>query len=122
MLSSKVVLLALAVAGAGGLGAGVWAGAAGHGLAGRGPGFGHDRVMLHKFVDFLVEEKLTEIGATEAQKQKVREVKQRLAAEGQALHAAPGTPSSGSSCTPTGRPSARSCSRSWPRTSPTRPA
>lgn len=87
MLSSKVVLLALAVAGAGGLGAGVWAGGAGHGFGGRGPGLGHDPVMLHKFVRFLVEEKLTEIGATEAQKQKVREVEQRLVAEGQALHA-----------------------------------
>ncbi len=85
MLSSKVVLLALAVAGAGagGLGAGVWAGGAGHGFGGRG----HDRVMLHRFVQFLVEEKLTEIGATEAQKQKVREVEQRLMADGQALHA-----------------------------------
>jgi len=87
MLSSKVVLLALALAGAGGVGAGVWAGGATHAFAGRGPGFGHDREMVHKFVQFLVEEKLTEIGATQAQKQKVREVQQRLVAEGQALHA-----------------------------------
>lgn len=85
MLSSKVVLLALAVAGAGGVGAGVWAGGAGHGFGGRG--FGHDREMIHRFARFLVEEKLTEIGATDAQKQKVREVAQRLATDGQALHA-----------------------------------
>lgn len=87
MLSTKVALLALALAGAGGLGAGVWASGQGHGFGGLGRGFGRDSALVHKFVDFVVEEKLTELGATEAQKQKVREIKQRLASKGQALHA-----------------------------------
>ena len=87
MLSGKFVLLALALAGAGGLGAGVWANGRGHGFGSRGHGFGQDSAMVHKFVDFLVEEKLSEIGATEAQKETVRAVKRRLAAEAQALHA-----------------------------------
>lgn len=86
MLSTKIVLLALTVAGAGALGAGVWANGRGHGFGGR-HGFGRDSAMVHKFVEFLVEEKLTEIGATEAQKQKVREVEQRLVSQGHALHA-----------------------------------
>ena len=42
--------------------------------------------MMHKFVDFVVNEKLDEIGATDAQKQKVREIKDRLLKDARALH------------------------------------
>ena len=42
--------------------------------------------MRRKFIDFMVNEKLDAIGATDAQKQKVVEIKDRLLQEAQALH------------------------------------
>jgi Spy/CpxP family protein refolding chaperone len=80
MLSLKIPLLAtLAVSGTGLLGLGAWS--YGHG------GFrGHrDHAMMHKFIDFAVNEKLSELGATEVQKQKVREIKDRLVKDGHPL-------------------------------------
>ncbi len=41
--------------------------------------------MVHKFVDFAVDAKLDEIGATDAQRQKVREIKDRLIKDGHSL-------------------------------------
>jgi Spy/CpxP family protein refolding chaperone len=82
-----MTIVALAVSGAGALGlGGVWAAAAHGGF--RYGGHGHrDGVMVHKFVDFVVNEKLDEIKATDEQRQKVREIKDRLMKDGHALRA-----------------------------------
>ena len=80
MLDLKIAALVMAVGGAGALGAGAFQAHGGFG--------GHrDGALMHKFIDFAVNEKLDEIGATEAQKQKVREIKERLVSEGHALRA-----------------------------------
>jgi len=56
------------------------------------PGFhggahGHrDHALMSRFVEFAIDEKLKELNATDAQKQKVLEVKERLMREGKALH------------------------------------
>ena len=81
MIATKMAVLALAVGGAGVVGAGTLHARAQGGFRGHG-----DRVMMHKFVDFVVNEKLDEIGATESQKQKVREIKDRLQKDAKALH------------------------------------
>jgi Spy/CpxP family protein refolding chaperone len=81
MIDAKLALLALTTSGVGIFGLGAWKVHAQGGLGGH-----RDPVMIHKFVDFAVNEKLDEIGATEAQKQKVREVKERLMKDGRALH------------------------------------
>ena len=81
MIGTKMAVVALALGGVGILGAGAL-----HAHA-RGGFFGHrDAAMRRKFIDFMVNEKLDAIGATDAQKQKVREIKDRLVKDGQALH------------------------------------
>ena len=82
MIDLKLGLLALAAVGATGvLGAGALR-AHGHGGF---PGHG-SHAMMEKFIDFTLNEKLDEIQASEVQKQKVREIKDRLVLEGKALH------------------------------------
>src|SRR5262249_17581217 len=83
MLNAKGILLAAPAPGSGALGGGAL-----HTYAGRcfyGHGFGSHGAMVHKFVDFVVNEKLNEIGATDAQRQKVNEIKDRLMKKGEAL-------------------------------------
>ncbi len=80
MLDPRIAVLTLAVSGAGIIGAGAWTAYAHCGLRGHG-----DHAMVHKFVDFAVSEELSEIGATDAQKQKVREIKDRLLKDGHPL-------------------------------------
>lgn len=79
MFDPRIAVLAAAVSGAGLVGVGAYSYA--HGGF-RGP---RDPAMLHRFIDFVVDEKLTEVGATEAQKQKVKEIKARLVKDGHAL-------------------------------------
>jgi periplasmic protein CpxP/Spy len=81
MIYTKTAVLALALGGAGIVGAGAL-----HYQAHGGLGGHRDPAMMQKFIDFTVNEKLDEIGATEAQKQKVREIKDRLVKDGKALH------------------------------------
>lgn len=79
----KIAMLALATAGAGLLCVGAWTVRAHGGLHGhRG---GAHAEMVHKFIGFAVNEKLDEIDATDAQRKKVQEVKDRLLKEGHAL-------------------------------------
>ena len=81
MIGTKMAVLALAAGGVGVLGVGAL-----H-LQAHGGFRGHrDHAMMHKFIDFAVNEKLDEIGATDTQKQKVREIKDRLVKDGKALH------------------------------------
>jgi periplasmic protein CpxP/Spy len=80
MLDPRITLVALAVSGAGALGLGAWTAYAHGGFHGR-----RDPAMVHKFVDFAVNEKLDEIGATDAQRQKVKEIKDRLIKDVHAL-------------------------------------
>jgi Spy/CpxP family protein refolding chaperone len=81
MIDAKLALLALTTSGVGIFGLGAWK------VHAQGGFLGHRHpVMIHKFIDFAVNEKLDEIVATEAQKQKVREVKERLMKDGRALH------------------------------------
>lgn len=80
----KIGLLAFAAGGAWLLGLGAWTVHARGGFHGhRG---GPRAEMVHKFIDFAVSEKLDEIEATPEQRQKVREIKDRLVKEGHALH------------------------------------
>ncbi|HKC13308.1 MAG TPA: periplasmic heavy metal sensor [Vicinamibacteria bacterium] len=80
MIGTKVAALALAAGGVGILGLGAWQVHA-TGVQ------GHDRhEMFHKFVGFAVNEKLDAIGATAAQKEKVRAVEERLFKKGESLH------------------------------------
>lgn len=80
MIDAKLAVLALATGGAGLFSMGAWKV---HDHGGFG-GHRHSALML-KFVDFAVNEKLDQIGATDAQKQKVRGVKDRLLKDGRAL-------------------------------------
>jgi Spy/CpxP family protein refolding chaperone len=80
MIDAKMAVLALATSGAGIFSIGAWRAHAHGGFGGH-----RDHAMMRKFVDFAVNEKLDEIGATEAQKQKIREVKDRLMKDGRAL-------------------------------------
>jgi Spy/CpxP family protein refolding chaperone len=87
MIGTKVAVLALVLGEIGAVGAAV-----AHVRNGEGGGFGHGRhAMRRKFFDFMVNEKLDEIGATDAQKQKVREIRDRLCADAKALRPAKGT-------------------------------
>jgi periplasmic protein CpxP/Spy len=82
MITAKMMVLGASLAGAAGMG-GLGAGAfRAHG------GFGGHRnpEMIHKFIQFAVNEKLDEIEATPEQRQKVREVSDRLLQEAKALH------------------------------------
>jgi Spy/CpxP family protein refolding chaperone len=80
---SKLAIAALvAVAGAGALGLGAYRAYA-HGGFG---GHGRHHAMFARFIDFAVNEKLDEIQATPAQRQRVLELKDRLVAQGKALH------------------------------------
>jgi protein CpxP len=81
MTVAKLAVLALATGSAGLFTMGAWK-AHDHGGFG---GHRHPALML-KFIDFAVNEKLDQIGATDAQKQKVHEVKDRLVKDGRALH------------------------------------
>jgi Spy/CpxP family protein refolding chaperone len=78
MLQLKIPILALA--GTGLMSAGAWGVYAHGGFRGHG-----DHALMHKFVEFAVNEKLDEVGATEAQKQKVLEIKDRLMKDGHPL-------------------------------------
>jgi Spy/CpxP family protein refolding chaperone len=81
MINAKLAVLALATGGVGVFGLGAW------GAHAQGRFRGHrDPVMMRKFIDFAVNEKLDEIGASDPQKQKVREIKDRLMKDGRALH------------------------------------
>lgn len=82
MLDPRIALLTAAVSGAGLLGFGAYRVHA-HG------GF-RDHAIAHRFLDFMVNEKLDEISATPAQKQKVNEIKERLVRSGHALREARG--------------------------------
>jgi Spy/CpxP family protein refolding chaperone len=75
-------VLALGVTGVGVAGFGAYRAYAHGGFRGHG---GHHAMFL-KFVDFAVNEKLDEIQATPAQRQKVQELKERLVAQGKAIH------------------------------------
>jgi len=82
MLDAKVAVLAVTVAGAAGaLGFGALRAHAHGGFRGH-----RDHAMLEKFVTFAVSEKLDAIQASDAQKQRVLEIKDRLLSEGKALH------------------------------------
>jgi Spy/CpxP family protein refolding chaperone len=81
MLTAKVMLLTATAAGSGALGMGALHAYGRH----CSHGGGRHGAMMHKFVDFAINEKLDEIGATDAQKQKVGEIKDRLMARGEAL-------------------------------------
>ena len=82
MIEVKTALLALTVGATGVAGLGAWQAHAFHGGA-----RGHrDHALMSRFVGFAIEEKLKELNATDAQKQKVLEVKERLMREGTALH------------------------------------
>lgn len=76
----KIAVLALAAGGACILGVGALKAHAHPGFR-----FHGDHAMVHRFVDFAVNEKLDEIQATDEQKAKVREIKDRLMKDGQAL-------------------------------------
>lgn len=89
MLDPKLAVLAVSLGGAGVLGVGA-VGAGAYAVHARG-GFcgrhgGARAEMAHKFINFVVNEKLDEIDATDAQRQKVNEVRDRLMKEGHALH------------------------------------
>jgi Spy/CpxP family protein refolding chaperone len=81
MLDPRMTLLAVTLGGLSLLGAGAYTAHAHGGFR----GFRHPE-MAHKFLDLVVSEKLDEIGATPAQRQKVAEVKERLLKAGHALH------------------------------------
>jgi periplasmic protein CpxP/Spy len=81
MINAKMAVLALATGGIGIFGLGAWKVHAQGGLGGH-----RNLLMMRKFIDFAVNERLDEIGASEAQKQKIREVKDRLLKDGRALH------------------------------------
>jgi Spy/CpxP family protein refolding chaperone len=85
MSKIKLALLALVAAGTGALGAGAWA-HGGHGFGQHGRAFGQRAAMMHRFMAFALDEKLSAIGATEAQKQKAHALAERLMTQGQALH------------------------------------
>jgi protein CpxP len=81
MIGTKVAVLTLAAGGVGILGLGAWQ------VHAMGGFQGHDRhEMVHKFITFAVNEKLDQIGASAAQKEKVRAVEDRLIKKGEALH------------------------------------
>src|SRR5262245_22671681 len=86
MIDPRVTLLALAVSGTSVLGLGAWTAYAHGGFRGGFHGHGHDSAMVHRFVDFALNEKLDEINATDAQRKKVGEIKERLMKDGHALH------------------------------------
>jgi periplasmic protein CpxP/Spy len=88
MITAKMMVLGAAlagVAGAGGLGAGALGAGALHAHGGF-RGHGRDPEMIHRFIQFAVNEKLDAIEATPEQRQKVREVSDRLLQEAKALH------------------------------------
>ncbi|MET0556014.1 MAG: periplasmic heavy metal sensor [Vicinamibacteria bacterium] len=83
MITAKMLMLGAGLAGlagAGGLGAGAM-----HAHGGF-RGHGRDPEMVHKFIQFAVNEKLDAIEATPEQRQKVRAVSDRLLLEAKALH------------------------------------
>jgi Spy/CpxP family protein refolding chaperone len=80
----KIAMLAFAAGSASLMGVGAWTMHERGGFCGRHRGA--DPEMVHKFVDFVVTQKLDEIDATAEQRQKVQEVKERLIKEGHALH------------------------------------
>ncbi len=80
MFDPRITILALAVSGAGVLGFGAWSAYAHGGFRGH-----RDHAMVHKFINFAVDEKLSEIGASEAQRTKVRQIKERLVKDGHPL-------------------------------------
>jgi Spy/CpxP family protein refolding chaperone len=85
MITTKLMVLGAALAGAagvGGLGVGTWRAHGGFG------GHGHDPALVHKFIQFAVNEKLDAIEATPEQRQKVKEVTARLLQEAHALRQA----------------------------------
>jgi Spy/CpxP family protein refolding chaperone len=82
MIDLKIALLAAVTAGgAGAFGLGAYRSHAHGGFHGH-----KNHALAHAFVDFVVDQKLQEIGATDAQKHKVTEIKDRLMTSGKALH------------------------------------
>jgi Spy/CpxP family protein refolding chaperone len=84
MITAKMMVFGAAlagVAGAGGVGAGAM-----HAHGGF-RGHGRDPEMVHKFVEFALNQKLDAIDATPEQRQKVRELSDRLHQQGKALRA-----------------------------------
>jgi Spy/CpxP family protein refolding chaperone len=79
----KIAMLAFATGSASLLGLGAWTVHERGGFCGRHRGA--DPEMVHKFVDFVVTQKLDEVDATAEQRQKVQEIKDRLIKEGHAL-------------------------------------
>jgi Spy/CpxP family protein refolding chaperone len=86
MFDPRIAVLAFAVSGAGLLGFGAYQAHAHGGFRGH-----RDPALMHKFIEFVISEKLDAIGASDAQKQKVREIKGRLVKDGHALHESKGT-------------------------------
>ena len=86
MFDPRIAVLALAVSGAGALGFGAYRVHAHGGFRGH-----RDPALMHKFIDFTISEKLDAIGASDAQKQKVREIKDRLIKDGHALRESQGS-------------------------------
>jgi len=85
MITAKLMVVGAAlagVAGVGGLGASAWRAHGGF------RGHGHDPEMVHRFIQFAVNEKLDAVDATPEQRQKVKEVTGRLLQEAKALHQA----------------------------------
>jgi Spy/CpxP family protein refolding chaperone len=82
MIEIKTAVLALTVAATGVAGLGALRAHAFHG--GGHKWHGH-HALMGRFVDYAISEKLREIGATDAQKQKVAEIKERLMRQGKAL-------------------------------------
>jgi periplasmic protein CpxP/Spy len=79
----KIAMLALATGSASLVGVGAWTLHERGGFCGRHGGANPE--MVHKFIDFVVTQKLDEIDATAEQRQKVQEVKERLVKDGHAL-------------------------------------
>jgi periplasmic protein CpxP/Spy len=85
MITAKLMVVGAAlagVAGVGGLGASAWRAHGGF------RGHGHDPAMVHRFIQFAVNEKLDAVDATPEQRQKVKEVTGRLLQEAHALRQA----------------------------------
>src|SRR5262245_24082018 len=83
MIEIKTALLGMTVAATGMAGLGALSAHAFHG--GGEKWHGH-HALMGRFVDFAVDEKLREIDATDAQRQKVQDIKERLMRQGKALH------------------------------------
>ena len=80
-MRTRNVVIGLAIGATSLLALGGYAAAQRHGFRPHG-----EHAMMGKFVDFMVNEKLDELKASDVQKQRVLEIKQRLMSEGRTLH------------------------------------